>query len=161
MNQVPVPGVSQSQLCREVGGDIAFYPTYAFVREVGRDAEACLFDKEPLYFIQSPGMTGSRPDIRVVGRRKSPLLETVQMFIDGSYAVFPELFFPVRCRQVVFQHPLVTVERNHLAGFFFNIHLRKEVFDTCIDRDRRIFIYILFPILVEIYPAIPVDRLVR
>ena len=54
-----------------------------------------------------------------------------------------------------------TVERNHLAGFFFNIHLRKEVFDTCIDRDRRIFIYILFPILVEIYPAIPVDRLVR
>ena len=83
------------------------------------------------------------------------------MLVDGSYTVFPKHLFPFGSGKIVFQYPFVAVEGNHLAGFFFNIHLRKEVFDTCIDRDRRIFIYILFPILVEIYPALPVDRLVR
>ena len=89
------------------------------------------------------------------------MLETVQMFVDGSHSVFPELVFPLRRRQVVFQHPLVAVERNHLAGLLFDGHLREKVFDTCVDRGRRIFIYILFPVLVEVYPTVPVDGLIR
>lgn len=88
------------------------------------------------------------------------MLETVQMFVDSSHTIFPELVFPVRCRQVVFQYPLVAVERNHLAGFLFDVHLRKKVLDTCVDRGCRIFIHVLFPIFVEIYPAISVDGLV-
>ena len=93
--------MSQSQLCGEIGGTVTFYSADTFVRKVYGDAEARFFYEEALYFIQCPGMAGCWPYIGIIRWGKSPLLETVQVFVDGTDAVFPKHLFPFGGGEVV------------------------------------------------------------
>ena len=44
-----------------------------------------------------------------------------------------------------------------LAGLLFQIHLRKQIFDACVDRRFRIFVDIHAAVLVQIDPALVID----
>ena len=125
--EVAVPRVSQSQLGGEVGGAVALNPAYALVGEVRRNAQPCLFDEEPLHFVQCPGMARGRPYVFVVRRWHSPLLEAVEVLVNGTYAVLPQFVFPFGRRQVVLQHALVSIQGDHLAGLFLQRHLPQQV----------------------------------
>ena len=152
-NQFAVPGVSQSQLGGEVGGTVTLHATYAFVGKVYGDTETGIFYKETLHLVQCPGMARCGPDIFVVRRRQSPLLEAVQMFVDGADAVFPQHLFPFGGGKVVFQYTFVSIKSDHLAGLLVQCHLLQEVFYAGVERSGRVFVHILYPIFVEVYPA--------
>ena len=101
VNQPAIPGMSQPQLGREVGSFITFHSANPFIGEVGGNAEPCFFYKKSLDFIQCPGMAGGGPYVFIVGGRKSPLLKTIQMFVNSSDSVFPQLVFPFGSRQII------------------------------------------------------------
>lgn len=48
---------------------------------------------------------------------------------------------------------MVTLYGYNLASLFFQCHLAEQIFDTCIQRGIRIFVYILHSVFVEINPA--------
>ena len=109
INQIPVPGVPQSQLSGEISGDITFNAPYSFICKIDRYSQTGFLDEKTLNFIQCPRMFGSRPHIFVIGRRKPPLPETVQMLVDSPHTVFPQHIFPIFLGKIVFQHTPVTI----------------------------------------------------
>ena len=103
-------------------------------------------------------MGGCRPDIRALGRGfLIPADKGVEMFIYSTNPVLPYLFFPLRGRKLILENPPIAVESHHLAGLFFDCHLRKEVCNTGVYIRRRILIYIHFAVFVEIYPSFVID----
>ena len=155
-NQFTVPGMSQSQLGGEVGGAVAFHAAYAFVGKVYGDAETGIFHKEPLHLVQCPGVARGGPDVGIVRGRQPPLLEAVQVFVDGADAVFPEQLFPFGGGEVVFQYAFVAVEGDHLAGLFVQRHLLQQVFDACFERGGGVFVHVFHSVFVEVYPTFAV-----
>ena len=145
--------MSQTELCREIGCFVAFHSPDTFVGEIHRYSQTGFFYKKALYFIQCPGVTGSRPYIFIVRWRQPPLLKTIQMFVDGTHAVFPQHLLPFGSRQIVFQYPLISVKSHHLAGLFVQIHLTEQVLDACIYRGSRIFVYVFYSVFIKIDPA--------
>ena len=120
--------MSQSELRREIRSTITLYPPNAFVGKIDRNSKTGILNKKPLYFIQCPCMPESRPHILIIRRRKPPLLKTIQVFINGSYSIFPQHILPFGSRKCILQHPFITVERHHLASLLFDIHLSEKVF---------------------------------
>ena len=83
------------------------------------------------------------------------------MLVYGTNAVFPEPVFPFRSRQVILKDSLVAVQSHHLAGLLFKSHLREEVFYPVFKLGLRIFIYVFPAVFVEIYPSVPVHRMIK
>ena len=153
-----IPTVPKAELSREIGRPIGLHATYPLIRKVSRDAKARVFDEKPLHLVQGRSMGRSRPKIGTVHlNRHPPLAESVQMLVNGSNAVLPQLRLPLRSRERVCENATIAVESHHLTGFFLQSHLRKQVFHPRIDVRRLVFIDVLHPILIEVYPAFMVD----
>ena len=149
--------MSEPQLCREIGSLVAFHSADTFIGKVDGNSETGLFHKKPLDFVQCPGMFRRRPDIFIVGRRQTPLPESVQVLVYRSYTVFPYPVFPVRLRQVIGQHSAVAVQCHHLACLLFESHPGEKVFHPVGNIGGRIFVNIHDAVLIEIYPAFMID----
>ena len=110
-------------------------------------------------------MIGSRPHQFILERRHPPSAERVQMLVDGSDTVLPELSLPLLRRKRILEHTLVAVKRHHLASLFLHGHLREQVFDARVDVGVRVLINVLFPVFVEVNPFLvihaPVLRHIR
>ena len=156
-HEFAVPAVTDSQLCGEVGSAVCFHAADALVRKVRGNSEPGFFHEEALHDIQRPCMLGSRPEPFAFGYREVPVAETVKMFVYRPDAVFPYLFLPCGSGEFILQHSFVAVEGNHLTGFLLQVHLREQVLYSCVDIGGSVFIDILDPVLVEIYPAFVVD----
>ena len=150
-DQLAVPGMPQSELGRKIGRPISFDTANAFVGEVRRNAQPGLFDKESLHLIERPGVLGSRPKIRAFINGNAPSTKPIEVFVDRTDPVLPEFGFPFGRRQVVLKHAQIAIKRYHLAGFFIERHLRKQVFDAIFHVRRRIFVDIHPAVLVKVY----------
>ena len=136
--------------------DGILHAAYAFVGKVYGDAETGIFHKEPLHLVQCPGVARGGPDVGIVRGRQPPLLEAVQVFVDGADTVFPEQLFPFGGGEVVFQYAFVAVEGDHLAGLFVQRHLLQQVFDACFERGGGVFVHVFHSVFVEVYPTFAV-----
>ena len=157
-DKFPVPTVPKPELGWEIGRPIGLHATYSLIRKVSRDAKARVLNEKPLHLVQGRSVGRSRPKIGTVHlNRHPPLAESVQMLVNGSNAVLPQLRLPLRGRERVCENATIAVESHHLTGFFLQSHLRKQVFHPRIDVRRLVFINILHPVFIEVYPAFMVD----
>ena len=157
MYQFPVPSVSKAELGREVSRTVCLDATYSFIGEIHGDAQAGIFDEEPLHLVHRSCMCGCRPEIRRIHLdRSAPLAETVQMLVDRAHAVLPQFLLPFRSRKRVGKHTPIAVKRHHLTGLLLNRHLRKQILHSRVNVRSRIFINVLDPVLVQVNPPLVV-----
>ena len=79
---------------------------------------------------------------------------SVAMFVDIADAVFPNLLFPFLGRARVLENSFVTIDRSHLSGFFFDGHLTDQIGNPIFDGSFRIFIGVLFAVLIPVDPVL-------
>ena len=124
-----------------------FQSAYTFVCQVGGNTQACLFYEKGLYFVHCFSVIG----VRKVKGGAFPF--SVKVLVDITDTVFPDTGFPFIGRQCIFKDGSVSIDRSQLTGLFLDCHLFKEIFHPFVDRLRRIFIYILLSVFVEIDPT--------
>src|SRR2546422_10648474 len=121
--------MSHAHLSGKAGGDRKSDAAKSFFSEVGGNSETRFFNEEALRFIHRPHMLFDVVGVDAPGTRAP----AIQVFVDVGYAVFPDLFLPIRSRQLVLQDALVAIKRCRLASLLFQSHLRQEIFDASID----------------------------
>ena len=157
-DELAVPGVPQAELGREIRRLVGLDPADAFVRKIHRNPQPGLLDEPALDIVQAFRMLGCRPDPGALqGRRLFRPDEGIEVLVDRPDPVLPELLLPLGRRLLVFQHPPVAVQRDHLARLFFEGHLREQVLDPGVHVGGRVLIDIHPSVLVEIGPAVVVD----
>ena len=130
----------------------------ALVGEIDGNAEARLFDEPPLYFVERAGVEGPRQIVHRVGEVVGPAGVAVDVFVDVADAVFPERSLPGSGGQLVLGDAREAIPGDHLRGLFLQAHAREQVGDAGVGVERRILVGILLAVLVEIDPAVVVDR---
>ena len=160
LDQIAIPGAGDAQLRRKARRAIVIQSADPLVGEIHRDAEPRLLDEPALDGVDRAGVDGERIGERALLPFHGPAVAVyaVQVLIDVADAVLPDGVFPGRRRQFVRKHARVPVQRRELAALFLERHPREQIVDAPVHRHARIFVRILLPVLVEVDPAVLVDR---
>ena len=124
----------------------------AFIRKIYRDAKPCLLNEPPLYLMLGINVSGIWERIL-----RSRLANAVVFLVDVAYAILPDPVLPSFGRQCIFEHPAAAVEGSHLAGLFFDCHLRKQIGNPFFDRGSGVLVNVHTAVLVKIYPSLAVN----
>ena len=123
----------------------------AFVREIDGDAEPSFFDEPTLNKVQEFGMFFVTNMLKFTSN-------SIAMFVDITDAVLPNFLFPFFSWTRILENSFVTIDRSHLSRFFFDGHLADQIGNAILDGKFRIFIRVLFAILVSIDPVFRSSR---
>ena len=150
--EIAVPSGSLTALGREICGPVVTQSAYALVCKINRDAESCLLDEPPLNLML-------RIDVSSIwiGILRTGLPYSVMLFVDVAYAVLPHPVPPGISRQIVLKDAAAAVEGSHLAGLFFDCHLRKQICNSFFDRGSGVLVNVHTAVLVKIYPSLAVN----
>src|SRR5947209_8932733 len=157
-NQLLVPGAALARLRGEAGGGVGRQSAYAFVGEIGGDAQARVLDEEALHLVHGPDVLFG---IGRVDAFRAFVAPAIQVLVHVGDAGLPNLFLPLRRRQLVLQNPAVAVQSSRLTGLLLQGHLREEVFDAGAQVGLRVFVNVLPAVLVQVNPAVVIDGLPR
>src|SRR6185437_12196411 len=97
-----IPGRADGDGSRQGGGTVVVEAVDAFISEVHGDAQAGLFDEPALDGIDGFGVAAK--GIGILGIGAGSARNSVEVFVDISDAVLPDLLFPFRCGQLIFEH---------------------------------------------------------
>lgn len=91
------------------------------------------------------------------GEFAARIVFSFQMFVDIGHAVLQYRVFPFFSRDAVAHHFLISVVRDQLSGLLFNGHTAYQVVDTLLYLLCRVFVHVLFPVFVQVYPSFLID----
>ena len=126
------------------------YATDSFVGKVNRNAQPSFFDKPALNAVEQFTMFDEIGELFFAAN-------SIAVLVNIANAIFPDAFLPRVFGDGRFQDSFVAVDGSHLAGLFIDRHLRNQVRNAFLNGQFRIFVGILFPILVSVDPTIVVD----
>lgn len=149
-NQIFIPRGSDANLGGEVACVAVANSTDAFVGEIDRNPETGFFDEPALNDVEEIGVFGVAGHI--VGAA-----DAVAVLVDIADAIFPNFTFPFFGRVGVLENAVVAVNGAHLRGFLIHVHLAEEIGDTLVGGETRIFVGVLFAVLVSVDPTFVVD----
>ena len=130
----------------------------ALVGEIHRHAEPRAFDEPALHLVEGAHMLRPRKIEFRVGQASALAGVAVQVFVDVADAVLPKRLLPRWRRQFVLRHPREPIPCGHLRGLFLQRHAREQIRDPRLHVQTTVFVRIPLPVLIQIDPAVAINR---